>query len=133
MDSTNTPGIRTTEYNPNNETRQRSGSDNDLDISISSTNETYRTPLSLCKRRGAERASRDYWSTGSKELSRPTNEGGAWASTHGMETNNWSDIFAADQLEWMEIVMQDLEGTWRACWSKKLRLLPCESKTGIWR
>jgi hypothetical protein len=111
MDSTNTPGIRTTEYNPNNETRQRSGSENDPDVSISLTNETYRTPLSLCERRGAEWASKDYWSTGSRELCRPTNEGGALASTRGMETDNWGDIFTADELEWMEMVMQDLEST----------------------
>jgi hypothetical protein len=28
-----------------------------------------------------------------------------------METDNWGDIFAANELEWMEMVMQDLEGT----------------------
>jgi hypothetical protein len=110
MDSTNTPGIRTTEYNPNNETRQRSGGENNPDVSISSTNEAYETPL-LCERRGAEMVSKDYWSTGSRELSRPTNDGGgAWASTHGMGTDNWGDIFTADELEWVGMVTQDLEG-----------------------
>jgi hypothetical protein len=30
-------------------------------------------------------------------------EGGAWASTHGMETDNWGDIFSAEELEWIEM------------------------------
>jgi hypothetical protein len=97
--------------NPNEETRQRSGRENDPGISISSTNEAYRKSLPLCERRGAERASKNYWNTGSRELSRPTNEGCAWTSTHGMETDNWGDIFTAKELEWMEMILEDLEGT----------------------
>jgi hypothetical protein len=38
----------------------RLDSENDPDVSISSTNEAYKTPLSLCERRGAERVSKDF-------------------------------------------------------------------------